>query len=147
MATPLLPHGLSGALARLAASAEATPTLVVKRLGAICEDAAKRNIRAGGAHKAGTTTTARKGGGPAVITGALSRAVTHEMVGDTTVRVGAADTPHPPEKPRWKAPKATSGQIGGYVERKGYPWLKPALEATVLAAGGEVGAVLRELPW
>jgi len=143
----LLPHGLSESLARLAVAADAAKGPIVQRLGAVCEVEAKRRIGSGGAHKAGTPTTASKGGGPAVVTGALRRAVTYEMVGTATVRIGAADIPHPPEKSRWKAPKASSGQIGGFVERKGYPWLQPALDATIAAAEPEINAILRELPW
>ena len=144
---PLLPHGLSESLARLAVAADAATGPIVQRLGVVCEAEAKLRIGQGGAHKAGTRTTATKGAGPAVITGALRRAVTHEMVGTATVRVGAADTPHPAEKAGWKAPKASSGAIGGYVERRGYPWLQPALDATIAAAEPEINAVLRELPW
>jgi hypothetical protein len=138
----LLPHGLSETLARLGVEADAAMTPLMERLGDICEAAAKLHIGDGGAHKAGTPTTARKGGGPAVVTGALRRAVTHEMTGPKTVRVGAADIPHPPEKPTWKAPKATSGQIGGYVEAAGYPWLQPAVDDTALVTEAEVTAML-----
>ena len=122
-------------------------TPIVARLGDICEAAAKLNVGEGGAHKAGTTTSASKGRGPAVVTGDLRRAVTHEMTGAHTVRVGAADIPHRAEKAGWKAPRATSGQIGGYVEEAGYPWLKPALDETVAVSEMAVTAILREVRW
>ena len=123
-------------------------TPVMERLGAVCEAAAKGHIGEGGAHTGGTPTGARRGSGPAVVTGALRRAVTHELVGAKTVRIGAADIPHPAEKAGWKAPRATSGQIGGYLEEVwGYPWLQPAVDETQLAAEAVVSEALKAINW
>ena len=129
-------------------AAEAALDPVLMKLGADCEARAKEKAGEGGSHSAGTRTSARKGSGPAVITGDLRRAVTHELAGAHAVRIGAADIPHRAAKPGWKAPKATAGQIGGYVAEKGFPWLVPAVDEVMAVAGAELGDVLdAELRW
>ena len=124
------------------ADADAALDPVLMLIGDAMEKEAKVRVRGGGAHRAGTKTPARRGGGPAVITGDLARAVTHELAGSHTVRVGAADIPHRPAKAGWKAPKATSGEIGGYVEKLGFEWLTPAAETVIAAAEATVGDAL-----
>ena len=147
MPDSLLPHGLSDALRQLALDAESATGEVVAKLGDICEAAAKRNVGSGGAHKAGTPTPARRGSGPAVITGDLRRAVTHEMVGPATVHVGPADIPHRAAKSGWKAPRANSGQIGKYVEDLGYVWLSPAVDEMIDVSDQAVGDALSVVRW
>ena len=142
---PLLPHNLSHNLRHFAERLVETTTIVLEGLGTAAERAAKEHVREGGAHRAGTRTPASHGRGPAVITGDLSRAVSHELDG-LTVRIGAMDVPHRPAKPNWKPPRATAGQIGGYVEEKGFPWLVPAVEEVMAAAelDGVIGPRLDE---
>ncbi len=100
------------------------------------------NVREGGVHPYGTPTTARKGGGPAVISGDLARAITHQKV-DGGYRIGPAAVPHTQyasrRKGRSTGGKVTSGQIGEYVEKMGYPFVQPSLDAI----SGEITDIIR----
>lgn len=106
------------------------------------EAAMKVRVREGGVHPYGTRTTARPGGGPAVISGDLSRSITHEEQPDG-YRVGPASIPHTRygrQSPmrrhsmsRSIPMPATTGQIGGWLEAgtdkmPAYPFVQPALD-------------------
>ena len=155
MSEPLLPDGLSHALGEMLKSAEGATRLGLTRLAEGVETRAKLHASEGGAHKYGTPTTARKGSGPAVVSGDLLRSVTHSEIENTgqgfVTRVGPADIPHrthAPKRPRSGAhkPAASSAEIGRYVEKMGYPWLTTAADDAFAVAEG-LGMMLTELDW
>ena len=115
----------------------------IMRLALKAENALRKRIVEGGSHKLGTKTPARKGRGPAMVTGQLRQAVGHKVtnreLGDLSVRVGVKDTV------RRRSAGARSkegsffargsftrpldnGRLGLILERKGYKFMQSAYE-------------------
>jgi hypothetical protein len=102
-------------------------------LATVIEKQAKTNASAG-SHRYGTKTPARRGSGPAVISGTLRRSITHEPVlqyapGHWTTRVGTAAGFYP----SYGKGRVPSSRYGYYLEhgiRGGYtyPFLSTAFK-------------------
>lgn len=103
---------------------------VLTSLALAIERQAKINASVGG-HPRGTPTPARRGSGPAVVSGTLRRSITHSPIvftgagWETRVGTGVGHTP-----PYGRTP---ASQYGLYLEtglRNGavYPFLRPAFE-------------------
>jgi hypothetical protein len=119
--------------ARLSAEGEIKGRLGLEELAHAVEKQAKINA-SNGRHAYGTPTPARRGEGPARISGTLVRSVDHSPI---TKEVGGWYTKVGPRtgetNPNGKTPPDVYGY---YLETKlGFPWLKPAAEfATKISA-------------
>lgn len=135
MATELRP----GVFTRLFAQLDAETTLRAKKgltqLALTVEKQAKINARSG-SHRYGTPTPARRGTGPAVISGTLRRSITHTTVtwsGDGwQTRVGMGVGFYPP----YGTSRTASSKYALYLEtalRGGavYPFLRPAFKFAI----------------
>lgn len=118
------------------------------------EKQAKTNASVG-SHRYGTPTPASPGTGPAVISGTLRRAITHERVielgpGHWRTRVGTATGFTPPYGGRRRTP---ANKYGYYLEhglRNGatYPFLVPAFNhVTGVGADALFRAIYGERAW
>ena len=112
--------------------AQAKGEQVITALALVIESQAKTNASAG-SHAYGTPTPASPGSGPAVISGTLRRALTHEPVrmlgpGHWQTRVGTAVGFTPPYGGRSRTPANKYGYYLEHALRNGatYPFLGPA---------------------
>lgn len=153
MARELTPGVIAKLFDQLAMQAAARGRTAVEALAIIIETQAKMNASTG-SHRYGTPTPARPGSGPAIVSGALRRSITHTpavLAGGTwTSTVGLAAGvfhPHPPhsrggKRHSTRGPTPVS-KVGYYLEtglRNGttYPFLVPAFRFGVTVAAPNI---------
>lgn len=136
MTRQLEPGVFTAIFAKQAARSKATGAAAMTSLALAIERQAKQDL-AKNSHQRGTTTTASRGGPPALVSGTLRRSVTHSRPTVTAtgveVRVGVATGFYPPYPKKGK--RTASSKYGLYLERGHYPWLVPAFHK-VTGAGG-----------
>lgn len=132
MATELRPGVMTAVFARLAVEGNARTRVALEPLALAVEKQAKINARVG-SHLYGTPTPAVPGTGPSVISGTLTRAITHSpiraIVDGWETYVGTGVGAFPP----YGQPKVPANKYGYYLEtglRNGatYPFLEPAFK-------------------
>lgn len=133
MAIEARPGAWTAVFAAIDRQAQAKGREVLTALAGVIEKQAKINASAG-AHPYGTATPASPGTGPAVISGNLRRALTHEQVrmlgpGHWQTRVGTGVGFYPP----YGRTRTPANRYGYYLEhglRNGarYPFLEPAFQ-------------------
>ena len=148
MARELTPGVIAKLFDQLAAQAVARGRTATEALALAVETQAKTNASTG-SHRYGTPTPARPGSGPAIVSGALRRSITHTPAvftgGAWTSTVGIAAGvfhPQPPGKHRSAKPTPVS-KVGFYLEtglRNGatYPFLLPAFQFAVSIAAPNI---------
>lgn len=126
MATKLAPGQFTALFAKVSLEVEKRAGASLTQIALAIERQAKINASAG-AHPFGTPTPARKGAGPARISGTLVRSITHTRVTRTAFgwesRIGTAGGMYPPYG------RTPSSRYGLYLETElDYPFLEPAFE-------------------
>jgi hypothetical protein len=134
VATELRPGVMTAIFGRLAIEGNSRSRLALEPLALVIEKQAKINASSG-AHTYGTPTPAYPGTGPAVISGALRRAITHSPIaafaGGWETSVGTGIGSYPPYGGSNRQP---ANKYGYFLEVEGlrngakYPFLEPAFK-------------------
>lgn len=133
MATELRHGTFARIFLKMDAEVKVRARKALTELALAVERQAKINAR-NGAHKYRTPTPARPGEGPARISGALGRAITHTPVkyvgGDFECKVGMAVGTYPPYNKRTPSNKYAYYLENGLLNNSSnkYPFLKPAYD-------------------
>src|SRR5205823_1427964 len=142
----LTPGMLADLFARLAAQAADRSRLALEPLAIAIETQAKINASTG-SHRYGTRTPARPGAGPAIISGALRRSITHTPIAPTaggwSLAVGMAAGVYAQTPVSKYAEYLETGLRTG--ER--FPFLAPAFRFGVGVAAPSIYAAVFGAPW